>query len=162
MIGIEPLREPVTLHQTINQLEQLHGAQIGVHPLILPLLGVIREPLPERLGLREGEVLGVLLARGGGEEDDVVDGLDQLQLDHAADQQAGEQLVILVHLRISRVMGGGGEGEIQMQPADQGKKNRLCETITMMIWVLGRHNKDVASCFVRYKMSGCKGFWKLS
>ena len=40
------------------------------------------------------EVFCVLLAAGGGEEDDVVDGLYELQLNHTLDQQALEQLLV--------------------------------------------------------------------
>ena len=41
VIRVEPLGEPVTPHQTVYQLKQLGGAQVRVHALVLPLLGVI-------------------------------------------------------------------------------------------------------------------------
>lgn len=99
MIAVEALGEAVALHEAVGELEQLRGAEVGVHALVLPLLGIRRQALPQSLRLRLRQRLGVLLAGGGGEEDDVVDGLDQLQLHHAADQQAGEQLVLLLYLQ---------------------------------------------------------------
>ena len=44
--------------------------------------------------LCHGQILRVLLSACGGEEDDVVNGLDELQLHHTANQQPLEQLLV--------------------------------------------------------------------
>ena len=72
------------------------------------------EPDYMAVHLSKGEVVLVLLLAGGREEDDVVNALNEFQLDHTADQQAGELATFTASLTCLKVT--------ELQP--QGKTMR--------------------------------------
>lgn len=111
------------LQQAVQQLEELLRGQVAVHTLVLglrrsfrrcvravplhttskcknittrpPVVGDAEKRRRSRSYLSGGKVLGVLLLARRGEKHDVVDGLDQLQLHDALDEQGGEQALVL-------------------------------------------------------------------